>query len=461
LIASKPNSLASALRAAVQDDPVLVGEQVSPYLTDATEAQALSGTAEAVVLPSSTEAVAAAMTWCYEHGVPIVPRGGGTGYAGGCVPDGGVVLATDRLRAIRSFEPLLWRAELEAGIITRDLQRLARENGLYYPVDPGAAEQSQLGGNIATNAGGPHAFKYGVTGAWVMGLEAVIPPGEPIRVGGPIRKDVAGYDLRSLLVGSEGTLGVITSAHFRLIPAVERRLPVVAFYEELSAGCRAVTAAMASGIVPAAIEYLDAPVLQACGASFPERLPDRTELVVIAEADGSAAEAELGQAQLQEAMAPGALELHVPRSDRETAALWRWREGVGIAVDGLKGGKMSEDIAVPLDRLQEAIEGTVEIGTRHGVEAGSWGHAGDGNLHSTFMFDRCDPDQLGRAHAAAEDLFELATELGGTISGEHGIGVVKAGQLRRQWEQPAIELHRRTRELFDPAGLMNPGKKEP
>ena len=227
------------------------------YLNDSTEVRGLHGRADAVVLPGSAEEVAAVLAWCYAHDVSIVPRGGGTGYAGGAVPDGGVVLALERLNRVRSFDPLLWRIQVEAGVTTGDVRRLAREHGLMFPPDPGGAEQSQIGGNIATNAGGPHAFKYGVTGKWVTGLEAAVPPGELITVGGATRKDVAGYDLRSLLIGSEGTLGIVTAAWLRLVPAPEAAWPVAAFYDGIPAGCRAIERVFGNGLEVAALEYLD------------------------------------------------------------------------------------------------------------------------------------------------------------------------------------------------------------
>ena len=187
------------------------------------------------------------LAWCYAHDVSVVPRGGGTGYAGGAVPDGGVVLALERLNRVRSFDPLLWRIQVEAGVTTGDVRRLARENGLLFPPDPGAAEQSQIGGNIATNAGGPHAFKYGVTGEWVTGLEAAVPPGELVTVGGATRKDVAGYDLRSLLIGSEGTLGIVTAAWLRLVPAPEAACPVAPSTTACAAGARRSSGSSAAG----------------------------------------------------------------------------------------------------------------------------------------------------------------------------------------------------------------------
>jgi glycolate oxidase subunit GlcD len=448
------------LRALLGDDAVLPGT-AAEYLSDRTETRGVHGRADAVCLPRDAGEVAAAVAWCYERGIPIVPRGGGTGYAGGAVPvDGGVVLALERLARVRSFDPLLWRIEVEAGVRTAELRRRVRESGIYFPPDPGAAEQSQIGGNVATNAGGPHAFKYGVTGAWVTGLEAVLPPGDVVRVGGPIRKDVAGYDLRGLLIGSEGTLGVVTAVWLKLIPSPESALPVAAFYPDTAAGAAAIQAVLGSGIAAAAIEYLDGATLAASGGSFPAPVPDEAGFLVIAEADGSEAEAPGLARELVDALVDGAVAIHAPTSPAEVAALWRWRDGVSIGVTAQRGGKVSEDIVVPLDRLGEAVERTLAIGRRHGLAACSWGHAGDGNLHATFMLDPTDEVELARADAAAEDLFALAVELGGSISGEHGTGLVKRGALARQWAPRLLELHGAVKDAFDPKGLMNPGKKQ-
>src|SRR6266571_1796701 len=261
------------------------------YLADETEARGFRGRADAVALPGTAEEAAEVVAWCYAHGVPVVPRGCGTGYAGGAVPlDGGVVIALERLARVRSFDPLLWRIEVEAGMTTADVRRVAREGGLLFAPDPGASEQSQIGGNVATNAGGPHAFKYGVTGAWVMGVEAVVPPGELIRFGGPLRKDVASYDLTSLLVGSEGTLGVITSVWLRLTPAPEAAWPVVGFFDGVRAGCAAIERIVGSGLPAAALEYFDSETMRYAGASFPVDVPAGA-FAVLAEADGSKDEA--------------------------------------------------------------------------------------------------------------------------------------------------------------------------
>jgi glycolate oxidase subunit GlcD len=429
------------------------------YLTDLM-GRGVVGTADAVVMPSTVDEVAAVMRWCYEHEVPLTARGGGTGLAGGAVPvEGGIVIGFDRLNKVRQFDPLLWRMHAEAGVTTGAVQRLARESGLRFPPDPGAAELSQLGGNIACNAGGPHAFKYGVTGNWVTGIEAVVPPGEIVRFGGPVRKDVAAYDLKSLLVGSEGTLGLITAAWIRLIPASELELPVIGVYRDAEAGISAIERVLASGVVPAVIEYLDAVTLSYSRDTYPFGLPEGAVFMVITEADGAAPEARRVAGELHAALADDAVAVHAPQEAAEVAELWRWRSSVAFAILAQRGGAFSEDIAVPLDRLRDVARETLELGKRHGIPSLSFGHAGDGNIHSTFLFSPDDPDEAKRADAACHDLFELALALGGTVTGEHGIGWLKRGKLPQQLGPVGYGLHTAIKQAFDPKGLLNPGKK--
>jgi glycolate oxidase subunit GlcD len=429
------------------------------YLADLM-GRGVVGSADAIVLPSTAGEVAAVMRWCYEHDVPLTARGGGTGLAGGAIPvAGGVVVGFERLNRVRRFDPLLWRMHVEAGVTTGDVHRLARENGLRFPPDPGAAEVSQIGGNIACNAGGPHAFKYGVTGQWVTGIEAVVPPGEVVTFGGPLRKDVAPYDLVSLLVGSEGTLGLVTAAWLRLVPAPELELPVVGLYRDAEAGVAAIERVLASGVVPAAIEYLDGATLACSGDAYPFGLPDDAAFMVVTEADGAAAEARRVAGELADALGEDAVAVHAPAEPAEVASLWRWRGGVAFAILAQRGGAFSEDVAVPLDRLRDVAHGTLAIGERHDVRALSFGHAGDGNIHSTFLFSPDDADEEARADAACRDIFALALELGGSVSGEHGIGWLKRGQLERQLGPVGYDLHTRIKQAFDPKGLLNPGKK--
>lgn len=456
------DGIAKDLARIVGRESVIQGSAARPYSSDATEAQGLVGRADAVCLPSTVEQVRDVLSWCYAHDVPIVPRGGGTGYAGGAVPvDGGVVVALGRLDGVDAFDPFEWRIRVKAGMITARLQQLVRGHGLRFPPDPGAAETSQIGGNIATNAGGPHAFKYGVTGKWVMGVEAVVPPGDCIEIGGAIRKDVAGYDLKSLLTGSEGTLGIITAAWLRLTPAPEAALPLVAFYPDADSGCAAIQQVVGSGLLPATLEYLDGATLAAAGATFPGGIPRESAFLVVAEADGSLAAATALREELRVALGDNAVAVRAPTARAAVEALWNWREGVSIAVTTMRGGKLSEDIVVPVDQINAAIAEILAVGRKYDLETCSWGHAGDGNIHATFMLSPDDADELERVEQAARELLHYAISAGGSISGEHGTGWVKRGELARQWHPRAVELHEQIKRLFDPKGLLNPGKKAP
>jgi glycolate oxidase subunit GlcD len=454
-----PDSLTRDLERLLGADAIVAGAARAAYLHDSTEMQGLRGHADAVVAPSSVEQVQQLVQWCYRHEVAMVPRGGGTGFAGGAVPDGGVVIGLERLARVRRLEPHLWRALVEAGVTTAQIQRLARESGLFLPPDPGAAEQSQIGGNIATNAGGPRSFKYGVTGAWVSGVEAVVADGELVGFGNHTRKDVAGYDLRSLMVGSEGTLGIITGAWLRLIPAPEAQIPVVAVFADAADGVAAMQAVYADGVPSAVLDYLDAGALALAGPAFPWPLPDRAAFMVITEADGSRAAADAVADGLREALSDGALATWTLPALGDQRELWRWRSGVSFAVEGHRGGKMSEDVAVPFDRLAEALEMADAAAREVGLPLCSWGHGGDGNLHLTFMIDAGSPDEVARAARGARLLFRGAIDLGGTITGEHGVGLVKRDELPRQLTPVEMELQTAVKRLFDPRNLFNPGKK--
>ncbi|HYI80910.1 MAG TPA: FAD-linked oxidase C-terminal domain-containing protein [Thermoleophilaceae bacterium] len=448
------------LAAIVGDEHALAGTP-RPYGSDATgDALGFEGRADAVVRPADAEQARRVVSWCYDNDVPIVPRGGGTGFSGGAVPiDGGVVVSLERLTTVHALDPALWRMHVDAGVTTATVARLARESGLLFPPNPGAAEQSQIGGNVATNAGGPRAFKYGVTGRWVTGIEAVVAPGELVRLGGFTRKDVAGYDLRGLLIGSEGTLGIVTSVWLSLLPAPEAVAGVVAFYPDVAAGCRAIEAVLAAGLQPAAIEFADGGVVEAVRGSFPERVDAAAGFMVLLEIDGSAAEVERIRAEAVDVLGEGALTLLAPEDVAAARRLERWRDGFSGAVTSIRGGKLSEDVAVPVDRLAEIVDATVEIGAQHGLQACGWGHAGDGNVHATFLVRPGDARERSAAAAAAEQICDRAVALGGTYSGEHGTGWLKRGRLDRQWGPTASALHDSIKQAFDPKGLFNPGKK--
>jgi FAD/FMN-containing dehydrogenase len=290
-----------------------------------------------------------------------------------------------------------------------------------------------------------------------MGLEAVVPPGDLVQLGGPLRKDVAGYNLKSLLIGSEGTLGVITAAWLRLTPAPEAAWPVVGFFDGVRVGCEAIERVVGTGLPVAALEYFDGETMRYTQATFPGEIPDG--FAVIAEADGSRDEAARIRSDLLDVLGEDAQALYAPETPQEIAALWRWRDGLSLVVGAQRGGKASEDIAVPLERLAEAIERSLELGRRFGVPACSWGHAGDGNLHTTFLLALEDEAELALGPRISEELFALALSLGGTISGEHGVGFVKRNWLERQLGPRAFELHSAVKRAFDPQNLLNPGKK--
>jgi FAD/FMN-containing dehydrogenase len=363
--------------------------------------------------------------------------------AGGAVPaDGGVVIALERMARVRALEPGCWRIAVDAGLTTAHAQRIARENGLFLPPNPGAAEQSQLGGNLATNAAGPRAFKYGSIGGFVTGLEVAIPPGELLSIGGAASRDVAGCWLR-------------------LLPAPDTRATAVAFYpstERLAAG---VLGVLASGRVPAAVEYLDGGALSAVASTYPGDLPPAAAGAILVELDGSGREVAAAAEEIAEALGSSSLARPLtvtgPRSDR----LLAWRESVSSAVAAQAGAKLSEDVSVPVEHLAQVIDAVIELGARHGLQACSWGHAGNGTIHASFLVSPESDEELTRAQQAAAELFSLTIDVGGSVSGEHGVGMLKRELLERQWPGPAVRLHRDIKSLFDPKNLMNPGKKLP
>jgi glycolate oxidase subunit GlcD len=452
----------SELSRIVGAEHVLEAPPGSVYNRDAAGRRGAEGRAEAVVLPASAEEVAGLVRWCYAHDVPIVPRGGGTGMMGGAVAmTGGVVCSLERLRAVREIEPALWRMLPEAGVSTRHVQRLARENGLFFGPDPGAAEQSQIGGNVATNAGGPHALKHGVTGAWVAGLEVVLAPGELVEVGGWLGKDVAGYDLRSLLIGSEGTLGVITAVRLRLLPAPETALASVVFLRTRAAGCAAIETLLAAGLRPSVLDFLDQDVLEMAAGAYPptnagEGVPADAGFALVVEFDGARGQVQDERLAMLEVLAEGALAVQEPV---DATALWRWRDGINPAVAAARGAKVSEDVVFPLERLAEGLERFEAIAARHRLRSCAWGHGGEGNVHATVLVDPASDAELDAAAAVGDELFALVVSLGGSVAGEHGVGWLKRGRLQEQWNERALQVHEEIKRAFDPKGLLNPGKK--
>ena len=436
---------------------VLDGRDADPYTHDATIQRGLRAVPDAVVRPADAMQLTCILGWCYEHEVPIVARGGGSGLAGGALAtEGGVICSTERLTGVLELEPQLWRMSVQAGLSTANVQRLARENGLLFAPDPGAPEQSQIGGNVATNAAGPHAFKYGPTGAWVTGLEVALAPGELVQIGGHARKDVAGYDLRSLLIGSEGTLGIITAVTLTLTPAPALAVPQAVFLEDGQAAQQALLEIIGGGLRPAVMDFLDGQALAVATGSFPGAVPTGAGFLLLLEFDGSAAQVEAQLAELDELLGGNAVDTQRP----DPSSLWRWRSSLNGLIAGQRGGKISEDVCVPLEHLERAIAEVSAIGAHHGLEACCFGHAGDGIIHATFMIDLDSEEERSAALDAAREVFELALRLGGSVTGEHGIGVVKRGYLAAQLGEAGLEAHRQIKRALDPKGLLNPGTKD-
>ena len=413
----------------VGEEHVLHGRDALPYETDATAWRGLRGTPDAVVLPGSAEEVAAVVRFACERQIALVPRGGGTGLAGGAVPvGGGVVVSLERLRAIHELSPESWRLRVGAGVSTATVKRLARENGLFFGPDPGASEQSQIGGNVATNAGGPHAFKYGSTGAWVSGIGAVVPPGEIVSFGSQLRRDVGGYDLKSLLVGSEGTLAVITAVTLRLVAGAGGDAPAGCVLRVTRSGYRrgrrgdrlgaAANGARLPGRAYARDRRRRLSRERACRRSL------RAAVRGGRHPRGGAASAR-GAARAARRRGSG----HRAARPRSAVALARGRERHRRRV---RGGKVAEDIVVPVSQLAAAAQAVEALGEELGLPTCTWGHAGDGNMHANLLVDPRDPAELDAASAAAEQLFSLAIGLGGAVTGEHGIGYLKRGALAKQ-----------------------------
>lgn len=388
-------------------------------------------------------------------GIALVTRGAGSGLAGGAVAgEGVIVLDLSRLTRIRAIDPVDGTAEVEAGVITADLDAAARAQGLMYAPDPGSVGISTIGGNIATNAGGLRGAKYGVTRDAVLSVDVVLADGSLVRLGRPTIKGVTGYDLAGLVVGSEGTLGIVVAARVRLLPAPQRVATASAFFATLEDAARAVAAIAVSGARPAVLEILDGATLGAIDAASGTALRAQGEALLLAQTDGFGAAEEM--AVVLAAVAPTATH-HEWTEDAERAAdLLSARRQALPALERI-GRPLIEDIAVPRSRMAEAISGIRLIADRHGVPIFVFGHAGDGNLHPIIVVEPGEGDLPETAVRAADDIFALALSLGGTVTAEHGVGRLKRDWARRELGEDVVRLHDEIKRVFDPLGILNPG----
>ncbi|MCG5053189.1 MAG: FAD-binding protein [Myxococcales bacterium] len=417
---------------------------------------------DAAVLAASAEEVAVVLRVAAEAGVPVTPRGTGTGKTGGALPvRGGIVLSTERMQAIRRIDGDDLVAVVEPGVILGDLQNAVEAQGLFYAPDPASLSMCSLGGNVAANAGGPRAFKYGVTRDWVLGLEVALMGGERLFFGRRTQKGVTGYDLVAGFVGSEGTLGVATEITVKLIGKPEATGLLLAVMPDAVVAGRAINALLRQGARPRAVELLDRITLAHVRPHAPYKLPEDAGAAVLVELDGEA-EAVARQLERQGLLFAsfGANDVLVARDDQDRERIWQTRRMASRSLTAAHKFKLSEDIVVPLSRIPEAFERLYAVGARHGVTIAAYGHAGDGNLHVNVLSDEDaqDPAVRTRIDAAIDDVFRETLALGGTLSGEHGIGIAKARFM--PWEQSAgvLDLQKRVKQAFDPKGLMNPGK---
>ena len=378
---------------------------------------------------------------------------------GALAVQGGLVLVMTRFSSILAIDTDNLVAEVEPGVVTGHFQEVVEEKGLFYPPDPSSALYSTLGGNVAECAGGPRAVKYGVTRDYVLGLEVVLPTGEIIRTGVRTAKGVVGYDLTRLMVGSEGTLGVITKIVLRLfpLPEVVRTLSVV--FSRIKDVARTVCEIIRSGVVPRTVEYMDQPAIRCVEDYLDIGLPVDAGAMLLMDIDGSPSAVE---ATLQHLVAicdkGGAHQIKVASSEQEAKDLWRARHAISPALFRLGPDKINEDIVVPRNRIPDMVEWIDELRSRTGLTIVTFGHAGDGNIHFNIMLDRRDKDVLKKAESAVEELFEKTIALGGTISGEHGVGITKAPYIGMEIGSEELALMKRIKAVFDPNGILNPGK---
>lgn len=415
-----------------------------------------------VVRPSSADQVVELVRLCHALAVPLSPRGAGTGTVGGCLADhGGVVLDLAALTRLEIDERSLL-AEVEPGVITADLHAAAEARGLFYPPDPASLKKCSVGGNVATNAGGPRACKYGVTGNFVLGLDVVTGTGQPLRLGHRSIKGVTGYNLAGLLVGSEGTLGVISRCTLRLLPLPACAVTLLASFADEAAACAAVHACQTGGVVPAALEFADRVCTRVLRDSGALSAPPEAGALLWVEIDGDSAglDASIRRAA-DRCRESGALTVDVAEDPATRARLWDVRRALSHTLRDRWPRKVSEDVAVPLARLPDLTAAARELGARHGLDVASFGHAGDGNLHVNILFDPAAPDVTARVEHAVEDLFKITIALGGTLSGEHGIGISKRPYM--PLEQPAElrALQLDLKRAWDPKNILNPGKMFP
>jgi glycolate oxidase len=453
------DELQMALARIVGNDGLLTApEDVIAYGFDGTFYE---NTPPLVVLPTSVEQVSAIHRLATQRRIPITPRAMGSGLSGGAVPLGGsIVLGISKMNAILAIDEIDRVAIVQPGVITGYLQSQVEARGLFYPPDPSSLRQSALGGNVSENAGGSRALKYGVTGDYVMALQVVLPDGTVIRVGGKAVKNVTGYNLRALFTGAEGTLGTITEITLKLVSKPKFSRTALAVYDRIEDAAKTVNEVMRSGIVPTAIELIDNLTMRCIEDNAPVGLPLDADAILLFGTDGNyetivnEETAAIGAI----ARANGAREVTLASNAAEAEKLWAARRAISPSLARRRPNKLGEDIAVPRSAIPQMVQRVREIAAKYQLEIPLFGHIGDGNLHPNILCDKRNREEMVRVTGAAREIFESAVALGGTLSGEHGIGLLKKQFLELDLGADVIDLMRRIKDAIDPNGLMNPGK---
>ena len=415
---------------------------------------------DVVVLPTGTEEVSRILKLANRERIPVTPRGSATGLSGMCTPErGGIVMAMSKMNKILEVSPEDRLAIVEPGVITNDLQLAVEAEGVFYPPDPASQTICQIGGNVATNAGGPRCVKYGVTRDYLLGLEAVLPSGEVIKTGGRPIKNVTGYDVTRLLCGSEGTLAVITKIIVKLIAKPEARRTLLVAFRSIDDASTTVSRIMAAGIVPRALELMDQHYIQNCEKIYKLGLPMDAAAMLIIEVDGFVETVDR-QARIAREFceAQGAFDIKLAKTEEEAERLWIARKVGSVALFRVSKMMVAEDATVPISKIPAMVRRIKDIGEKYGMTIYLLAHAGDGNMHPLLTYDPGNKEEVERMENASREIFESSIALGGTLTGEHGIGLAKKQFLPLEISPAEVQIWKNIKSSFDPNGIMNPGK---
>ncbi len=453
-----PEEALAELKKILKPGCLLTGHaDLEEYSGDSTKLKYL---ADAVAFPSTNEEIASIFRLANRIYFPVIPRGGGSGKSGGALPvKGGLVLAMGKFNRILEIDTENLIAKAEPFVITEDFQKEVEKLGLFYPPDPASADVSTLGGNVAECAGGLRGLKYGVTGDYVLGLTVVLPTGDIIKTGVETMKGVAGYDLTSLIVGSEGTLAVITSITVKLLPRPESKKTMIVFFKDMKKAAKTVSDIIRDRVIPATLEFIDKLSIDCIRSQVEFKIPEDTGAMLLIEVDGDKQLVEREAGKIKKICEEnGVIDFKLASDEREVELLWDARRKISPSLLALKPGKISEDIVVPRSRIPDLVTFLGDLSKKYNLPISAYGHAGDGNIHVNILLDGENPDEADKGEVIVKALFQKVIDLKGTITGEHGIGITKAPYMDMEFSMPALELMARLKNAFDPNNVLNPGK---